>query len=228
MYLAVILAGLFAIFSTVKSVDSRRAGRITSFVSEWEERGKPVTAKEVSVSDIPVYTKITLIAGQDNSASGFVTGDIKDKLKKGQEVYLQEGAQVCGKILKIDQSMDIDTGMYKVDAAFDSSVLSTRSIIPVFVLSGELKNSLVVPNSVIDISGDSYSLWKIEEGRAKNVNVKIGRRDGYGTTIEEGLNSGDLVIYTGQSILKEGDKVNIIGAAGLFGASPDGRKIGND
>ncbi len=210
-YLLIILSVTFAVFSTIKSVENKRASRIISFVAEWEEYGKPVTARKVKSSDVPVYTKITLVAGQGSVGAGFVTGDIKDKLKKGQEVYLREGAAACGKVSDMDRDMDTHTGMYKVSVEFGSPVASPGAMIPVFVLSGELKDTIVVPNSVVDISGGNYSLWKIEEGRAKKSRIEIGRRDGYGTAVEAGLSSGDLVVSTGQSILKEGDKVAITG-----------------
>ena len=221
IYLAIGLVCLLAVSAAIRMVDEKRSAKIISFISEWSDRGRPVTTRKVEASDIPVYTKITLILKQDKTVAGFVTADIKDKLKKGQEVYLREGAAACGKVSDMDRDMDTHTGMYKVSVEFGSPVASPGAMIPVFVLSGELKDAIVVPNSVVDISGGNYSLWKIEEGRAKKSRIEIGRRDGYGTVIEKGLRSGDEVVYTGQSILKEGDKVDIIGGGNLPGSNKD-------
>ncbi|MDD5115986.1 MAG: hypothetical protein PHW98_02850 [Candidatus Omnitrophica bacterium] len=209
-YLVIILVGLFSVLATIESVKDKRARHIESFVSEWTDQGKPVTASRIKSAEVPVYTKITLIVKQDKEAAGFVTADIKDKLAKGQEIYLRDGGTVCGKVSKVSRDLDVNTGMYAVEAGFDNLDSPAGSMLPVLVLTGILKDVLVVPNSVIDISGDNYSLWKIEDGRAVKVSIKIGRRDGYGTVVKEGLGSGDLVVYTGQSILKEGDKVNIV------------------
>ncbi len=209
-YLIIILVGSFSVLATMESVKDKRARHIESFVSEWADQGKPVTANRIKSAKVPVYTKITLIVKQDKEAAGFVTADIKDKLAKGQEIYLQDGGTVCGKISKVNQDLDVNTGMYAVEAGFGNLDSPVGSMLQVLVLTGMLKDVLVVPNSIIDISGDNYSLWKIEDSRAVKASIKIGRRDGYGTVVEEGLRSGDLVVYTGQSILKEGDKVNIV------------------
>jgi len=226
IYLVIALVCLFAVFAAIRLVNEKRSGKIVSFISEWDERGRPVTTHKIKASDVPVYTKITLVLKQDKTAAGFVTADIKEKLKKGQEVYLEDGGPSCGKLAKIGQALDVNTGMFEVDAEFNGPLPSKGPLLPVMVLTGVLKDSLVVPNSVIDISGGNYFLWKIEDGGAKKINVKIGRRDGYGTVIEKGLRSGDEVVYTGQSILKDGDKVNIIENSVIPGDNADsgGRK----
>ena len=184
---------------------------ITSFFSEWSKYGKPVTVKEIKAVDMPVYVKFTVKTNSEKSAFGFVTADIKDKLKEGQEVYLTENSGTpCGKISNVSQELDINTGMFLVEVEFKTPVTALGSIWVVFARTSTLKDVLVVPNEILDISGDDYYLWRIENGKARKIKVKIGLRNSYGAVIADGIQSGDLIVFSGQSQLKDNEKVNII------------------
>jgi len=211
IYSGVFLICAIAVLIRIVVVQIERNRPITSFFSEWTKYGKPVTVKEIKTADIPVYTKFTVKTNSDKSASGFVTADIKDKLKEGQEVYLTEnGGSPCGKISKIGEELDINTGMFPVEVEFNAPVTALDSILVVFAHTSTLKDVLVVPNEILDISGDNYYLWKIENGKARKIKVKIGLRNSYGAVIVDGIQSGDLIVFSGQSQLKDGEKVNII------------------
>jgi len=192
-------------------VQIERSRPIISFFSEWSKYGKPVTVKEIKTADIPVYVKFTVKTNSDKTAFGFVTADIKDKFKEGQDVYFTEnGGSPCGKISKIGEELDINTGMFPVEVEFNAPVAALGSISVVFVRTLTLQKVLVVPNEILDMSGDDYYLWKIENGKARKIKVKIGSRDNYGAVIADGIQSGDLIVFSGQSQLKDGEKVNII------------------
>jgi len=210
IYVAIIIFSALSVFIRIMLVQADRGRSIISFVSEWNRYGKPVAVKEIKSADTPVYAKFTVFNNSDKLATGFVTGDIKDKLKIGQEVYFTEGDLPCGKILTLGQDLDTDTGMFSVAVEFNVSVsvLGARSVI--FARIQILQNVLVVSNSMLDISQGNYYLWKIENGKAKRIQVKIGSRNGYGTVISEGINSGDLIIFNGRSMLLENDPVRII------------------
>ncbi|MFA4983706.1 MAG: hypothetical protein WC559_00130 [Candidatus Omnitrophota bacterium] len=210
IYAAVMLVFVISVFMTIRSVDIRRNRPIISFVSEWSRRGKPVTARVIKAADTPAYTKFTVVIISGNSGKGFVTADIKDKIKVGQEVYLADGGAACGRISRLGGDLDVNTGMFAVEIEFDKPVAASGSMLVVFAQTQTLSQALVVPNSILDISGDNYYLWKIEDLKARRVPVKIGLRNGYGTVINEGIRSGDMVVFSGQGALKEGDKVNVI------------------
>ena len=67
IYPALALIFLFAVFAAIRLVNEKRSGKIISFISEWDEYGRPVTTHKVKASDVPVYTKITLILKQDKT-----------------------------------------------------------------------------------------------------------------------------------------------------------------
>lgn len=213
IYAAILLLGVLAVAVRIVLVQMDRGRQITSFVSEWNRNGKPVIVKEMKAVDVPVYTKFTVIRGQDRTADGFVTGDIKDKFEHGQTLFSAGGGAPCGVILSIGQEIDMETGMFPVKVELNDLSSPPGSRLILFAQTQTLKNACVVPNDVLDTSqGVSYA-WKIEDGKARKIKVVIGSRNGYGTAIAEGVRSGDLIVINGQDGLSENDKVNIVARA---------------
>jgi len=210
IYAAIVLFSIIAVFIRIVLVQVDRNRSIVSFVAEWNKYGKPVTVKEIKAADTPVYAKFTVFNSSDKLAAGFVTGDIKDKLKVGQKVYFVEGDVTCGKILTLGQDLDTNTGMFPVGVEFNVPAAKLDSILVVFARTQTMQKVLVVPNSILDITQGNYYLWRIEDGKAKRIQVKIGSRNGYGTVISEGINSGDSIVFNGRSMLLENDLVRII------------------
>jgi multidrug efflux pump subunit AcrA (membrane-fusion protein) len=204
-------------------VQIERSRPIVSFVSEWSKCGLPATVEKIKAADIPVYTKFTVSSSSDKLAYGFVTADIKDKLKEGQDVYLTDNGIPCGMISNIGQELDINTGMFPVEVEFNAPVAAFGSISVVFARTSTLQKVLVVPNEILDMSGDNYYLWKIENGKARKIKVKIGSRDSYGAVIAEGIQSGDLIVFSGQSQLKDNEKVNIIHSENIVVVDDEGK-----
>ncbi|MDD5194679.1 MAG: hypothetical protein PHQ96_03260 [Candidatus Omnitrophica bacterium] len=208
VYAGIILFFLVSVFIRIGLVQRGRGRAIVSFVSEWAQNGKPVTVAEIKATNIPVYTKLSVRCVSGKRAAGFVTGDIKDKLKPGQEVFTDK-IKPCGMIVAISGELDTDTGMFPVEIELNAA-LGPGELVVVTVHTDTLPNALVVPNEVLDFSGGEYYLWKVENKKAKRVKVTLGSRNGYGTLISEGINSGDLIVFSGRSILSENDKVRII------------------
>ena len=223
VYAGIVIFGIVAVCARMAAVRAERARPIISFVSEWEKYGKPVTAAEIKKSDTPVYTKLTVVKSSGAPAAGFVTADIKDKLKKGQEVYMSETSAPCGKISKLGEELDIDTGMFPIEVEFDARATPAGPTIVIFARTQTLGGVLVVPNSIIEISEGNYYLWKIENGKAVRVRVKIGLRNGYGAVIEEGISSGDVIVLSGQTVLRENDTVNVLEKPITFSGDDEGK-----
>jgi hypothetical protein len=212
VYAAIFLFSVVAVFIRIVLVQLDRGRQIVSFVSEWERYGKPVVVKEMMAVDVPVYTKFTVVIGQDGSGKGYVTGDIKDKLAHGQAVYPGANSGIpCGAILSIGQELDMETGMFPVTVAFSNCSGASDSRMVLFAQTQTLKTALVVPNDIIDLAKDGSYLWKVEDGKAKKAHVRIGSRNGYGTLVAEGIKAGDLIVLRGQDSLNENDKVKIVG-----------------
>ena len=212
VYLIIIIVSLASVAMRIHAVKAARGKAIISFYEEWKKGGKPVDVRVIEAADIPVYAQFTVRIVEGSLARGFVTGEVKNALQKGQEIYDSvDRSVVCARLKSIGAELDMSAGMFPVEVEFDKS----RDPGSAFVVSAHtatLHNVLAVPNEVLDISGDEYFIWKDEDGFAKKGKVVIRLRNGYGAIISEGLQPGDKVIFSGQSMLEENDRLLVVSA----------------
>src|SRR5690606_37058113 len=71
---------------------------------------------------------------------------------------------------------------------------------------------LVVPETALMPAGEQQYVYRIEDGIAKRVVVKLGLRRGGKVEILEGLQAGDQVLTTGLQKVLDGDRVRVIAA----------------
>lgn len=206
IYAFVVAVCLSAIALRIGVVNAGRIRPIISYYSQWQKDGKPVEVKTVEAKDVPVYSRFTVKVSDGRLAEGFVTGDVKDVLREGQDIYDEDRAVPCAAVRKAGKELDIGTGMFPVQVIFNSP----RDPGAFFVVSAHtrtLRDVLAVPNEVLDISGGEYFIWQDDNGFARKKKVSVGARDGYGAVITSGLRSGDKVVFNGQSGLRENEKL---------------------
>ncbi|MBU4333059.1 MAG: hypothetical protein KKD07_01305, partial [Candidatus Omnitrophica bacterium] len=114
-----------------------------------------------------------------------------------------------GEISKIAQEISLDSGMYAVEVVFKESFniegwLVAQAHIDMF------RNSICIPNEIIENDNGKFYVWKIEDGRSVRQLITIEKRDGYGAIVDSGLVEGDRVVIEGFTQLVPGDKVNIL------------------
>jgi membrane fusion protein (multidrug efflux system) len=78
---------------------------------------------------------------------------------------------------------------------------------------------LIPETALIPASGQSQSVFRIEDGRAKRVEVKTGQRRAREIEVIEGLAPGDQVVIAGQLKLRDGATVTVAQTA-PSGAAP--------
>jgi hypothetical protein len=212
IYLIIIILSLASVPLRIHAVKAARGKTIVSFYGEWKKAGKPVEVRVIKAGDVSVYAQFTVRIVDGRVARGFVTGELKNALQEGQEIYdPEERSVVCARLKSVGAELDMDAGMFPVEVEFDKS----RDPGVAFVVcahTSTLHNVLAVPNEVLDIAGDEYFIWKDENGLAKKRKVVIRLRNGYGAIISEGLQSGDKVIFSGQSMLEDNDRLLVVDA----------------
>lgn len=211
LYILFALAGVAVCIVRVEMVKAGRAKTITTFESEWARAGKPVVTRTIEAQDVRVYSQFTVRGVTGKTGKGFVTGEVKDVLLPGQEIYGEDRSAVCAVVADVGKELDMNTGMFPVEVEFHKPC-EPGSFAVVAAHTSTLRDVIVVPNEVLDIDAGEYSLWKIESGRARKSAVSVGSLDGYGAVITGGLQSGDTVVFRGQSNLRENDKVMEAGA----------------
>ncbi|HQO57446.1 MAG TPA: hypothetical protein PLT76_01820 [Candidatus Omnitrophota bacterium] len=212
LYCGIVIIFCASVAVRIQAVNAYRAKSIVTFYEEWRKHGKPVEVRVIEAKDIPVRVQFTVKVVNAQVARGFVTGDVKDALREGWEIYASADSPAAFARLKsVSNELDIKTGMFPVEIALDTP-RNDGEVLVVFAHTETLSRALAVPNEVLDISGGEYFLWKDEKGFAKKRKVSLGSRNGYGSVISQGVRAGDTVIFTGQSGLNEEDKLRVVNA----------------
>jgi len=193
-------------------VRAQRDQTIVSSISEWETYGKPVRVQNVAHQDMKVYEKITITPLSAAIYEGYVTKDIQGQLRTGQTVYIdtERGKRVFGVIRYVGRTLDIDTGMFRVRAAFGPELTVRKHIIVAYVHTGTLTDVISIPNEIIAEEKGEFFIWTVRDGRASRQNILLGERNTYGAIVLQGLHHGDMVVTAGQTQLSDGDRVRIV------------------
>lgn len=210
--LGCIVAFTFLVFWRQHVVQTNRDQAIVSTISEWEQHGKPVIVQKIAHEDMKIYEKITITPLSKTLFDGYVTKDIQEQLRSGQtvDVNQEQGGRVFGVISYVGQALNVDTGMFRVRAAFDHEVTLSNHIVVGYVHTGTLKDVISIPNEIIADSDGEFFIWTVRDGRAYKQNILLGERNGYGAVVLQGLLDGDMVVTAGQTQLLNGDKVDIV------------------
>jgi membrane fusion protein (multidrug efflux system) len=142
-------------------------------------------------------------------------------IKVGDEIKVLVGGdkskEYAAHISALDPESDKISHCFDVRAILDVSeeiAIESRELKPGRFVSvmAEMEGNqmgIVVPESALEKSGDSYYVYKIVDGVAVTTPVTIGmRRDGE-VEITSGLNEDEIVVTSGQSGVLDGKPVSI-------------------
>ncbi len=210
-YALCLVAIVIAVVVKQRRVIAKREKVIVSTFSEWEENGKPVLVKAVEKGDVRSFTKMTVVSVSGMRYEGYVPKTIQEKLAPGQEVFSAgEDTAAAGKVVGVADSLDINTGMFHIQAVFYDSGADLQDKMVVYVNTGIFPDEVCVPNEVLQKEGGIDSVWVAVDGRAQKRIVEVRERNGYGAIIHQGLEDGDLLIVQGFTQLSENDTLNIL------------------
>ena len=195
-----------AIILKQKEIKALRISSPVTFKALWQEHGKPVSTKKIYRRTLPQYEKITLKPSDENF-TGYVPRKISKKLKAGQKIHSAfNGHKAKGEITYVSQKISFDTGMNLVKATFNCRAKCDKWMVT-YVKVGEIKNALSVPNSILSWEKNKTYIWIVKDSLAIKKEVIVKSSNGYDSIIKRGLASGDEVIFQGQTLLSEGDKI---------------------
>lgn len=115
-----------------------------------------------------------------------------------------------GKLLTIDNQIDITTGTYKLKAVFDNSKneLFPNQFVNMHLLVDTRKNVVLAPTTAIVRGAQGTYVFVVgSDSKVKIHNVTLAETTGNITGITSGLNPGDVVVTDGQDKLQDGSKV---------------------
>jgi membrane fusion protein (multidrug efflux system) len=138
------------------------------------------------------------------------------RLNKGQAVEVTTDALAGEKFRAVldatDPLVDPNGRAIAARARLDNAAGKLRPgmFVRVRLLFGERKGVLMLPEQAI-VPGGQPAVFKVVDGKAKLVKIRIGVRRAAQVEVVEGLAEGDVVVTAGQLKLRDGAAVKAIG-----------------
>ncbi|HDM42950.1 MAG TPA: efflux RND transporter periplasmic adaptor subunit [Firmicutes bacterium] len=138
------------------------------------------------------------------------------RLRVGQSanIYFDAfpGETFTGRVKKISPIASPLSHTFEVEVAIENrggrvkDGMFGRAVITI----SEPREALFVPIDALIEEDGGYSVFIIEDGTAKLHPVSIGIKEHEMVEIIDGVGSGDIVVLRGQSVLKDGDEVDVV------------------
>lgn len=117
-----------------------------------------------------------------------------------------------GVIEAINPRIDANGRSLEIRARLENSrgQLRPGMFVRVRVITGERTDALLVPEEAIVPQGEEFYVYKVVEGQARRVPVKIGVRRDAKVEIVQGLAPGDQVVTAGMRLARDGQPVRVL------------------
>ncbi len=132
-----------------------------------------------------------------------------------------------GKLLSIDNQIDIATGTVKLKAEFanQTDALFPNQFVNVRMKVRTLQNALTIPAASVQQGNRGAFVYVVEADDTAAVKpVKIGDRSGERVVVLDGIKVGDRVVLEGTDRLRAGAKVRVIGTPAGAGDQTNGAR----
>ncbi|MFQ5569806.1 MAG: efflux RND transporter periplasmic adaptor subunit [Rhodothermales bacterium] len=137
-----------------------------------------------------------------------------NKLRVGQRAELSLDAlpdkRCTGTIKRISPIVDPTTGTFKVTVEVRDRALKPGMFGRISIVYDTREDVLLVPKEAVLAEDDESAVYVVRDSLAYRQIVQTGYSDEAHTEIISGLQSGDVVITTGQASLRDSSKVEVI------------------
>ena len=142
---------------------------------------------------------------------------VYSRLRIGQELTVEAYDRdntskiAAGKLLTIDNQIDLTTGTYKLKSIFNNTdnSLFPNQFVNAHLLVDTQKNVIIVPTAaILRGSHGSYVFAVGTDNTVKVRTISVAETNGTVTGISAGLSAGDVVVTDGQDKLQDGSKVD--------------------
>lgn len=126
-----------------------------------------------------------------------------------------------GRILAVDNSLNIGSGTTRVRAQFANpgETLVPGAFVSVRYSTGFSKNAVALPAAAVRPGVEGAFVYRVRDGKAERVDVKTGYSDDAITVVLSGIAPGDHIVIDGYSRLRPGDSVKPVRSATGVGAT---------
>lgn len=144
--------------------------------------------------------------------------DKLDALRQAKAIevrtWANTGRVIVGKLRELSPVADPATRTFTAKISLPATAADVR-----FGMSATVKlvlpapDAIRLPLSALFEEGDESSVWLVREGRVGRVPVRLAGAVGNEILVASGLSAGDTVVTAGANLLREGQKVTILGEA---------------
>ncbi len=145
---------------------------------------------------------------------------VQRKFNSGEEIVIEalnrdlSAKLATGKLLAIDNQVDVTTGTVKLKAVFpnEDNLLFPNEFVSVQLLIDTQRNVVLVPSAAVQHGPNSTFAFVIKSDQTVEMRqLTVGATDKDQTIVEKGLSPGELVVTEGTDKLQEGSKIEIRG-----------------
>ncbi|WP_047679554.1 MULTISPECIES: MdtA/MuxA family multidrug efflux RND transporter periplasmic adaptor subunit [Xenorhabdus] len=118
-----------------------------------------------------------------------------------------------GKLLSIDNQIDVATGTIKMKAQFNNqdNALFPNQFVNIQIKVNTLNNAIVIPSAALQMSSEGYFVWMVDkDNKVSKHKVTIGLQNTELVVINNSLSVGDRVVTDGTDQLTEGAIIEIV------------------
>jgi multidrug efflux system membrane fusion protein len=138
----------------------------------------------------------------------------------------QTAKLATGKLLSVDNQIDISTGTVKLRAQFDNTdnVLFPNQFVNVTLLVDTLAGATTIPSAAIQRGTPGTFVYVINSDHTVKVQkITLGPAQGDNIAVTDGLAPGDMVVTDGADKLRDGAKVTLPGEKNSGDAGSSGK-----
>ncbi len=178
-----------------------------------------VTDIKYNVGDwVTPGSELGIVANTSEMVIKFYVSEVEvRKIKMGEHVKIfsefDKKNSVEGKINEISRSASSDARAFQVKAKFNNSKnlwFKPGMFVSVDVVLNSMNDVLIIPTPSITFNNNKNIVYRIKNGQAFPVEIKIGVSNQNNTEVVDGLNEGDTIVTMGMNNLQDSSKVSIV------------------
>lgn len=175
-----------------------------------------ITAINVTLHNMATQTAAayTIQSDEPNKVEFYVAEETARNIRPGVDaVVSKNGNDYPARILTVYDTVDANTGLFKIEASInsgaDSSALISGTSVSIRTVTRRTDNAVTVPVNAVYYDGDQAYVYTEDGGVAKRVDVSVGLTDEDNVEITDGISASDRIVISWSGRLRDGTQLNV-------------------
>jgi membrane fusion protein (multidrug efflux system) len=158
----------------------------------------------------------TIINTDEMIAVVYVPEKELGKVAKGQSAFItsdhMKEEKFTGKIKRVSPMVDAQSGTFKVTIAVNNKQNKLRAgmFVNAHIITSTHENTILIPKTAIVYENELMNVFVVKDSLAHKIVLRIGFQDHEKVEVLSGIEEGDKVIVVGQAGLKDKTIVKIV------------------